>query len=77
LRCAAEQSVESDMAENVPVPRKTSKARAAVNSDYRKGEETRQRVLEVALTLSDAIRARKNPAVPRSDRSNRRVSSNR
>ncbi len=36
------------MAENVPVPRKTSKARATVNG-YRKGEATRQRVLEVAL----------------------------
>jgi TetR/AcrR family transcriptional regulator, regulator of cefoperazone and chloramphenicol sensitivity len=37
------------MVENVQKPRKTSKARAAVDGGYRKGEETRQRVLEFAL----------------------------
>jgi TetR/AcrR family transcriptional regulator, regulator of cefoperazone and chloramphenicol sensitivity len=37
------------MAETVPAPRKTSKARSAATAGYRKGEETRQRILEVAL----------------------------
>jgi TetR/AcrR family transcriptional regulator, regulator of cefoperazone and chloramphenicol sensitivity len=37
------------MDETVPAPRKTSKVRSAVTAGYRKGEETRQRLLEVAL----------------------------
>lgn len=37
------------MAKTVPAPRKTPKVRAAATVGYRKAEETRQRILDVAL----------------------------
>jgi TetR/AcrR family transcriptional regulator, regulator of cefoperazone and chloramphenicol sensitivity len=37
------------VSETVAVPRKMSKVRAAAHTGYRKGEETRQRILDVAL----------------------------
>jgi TetR/AcrR family transcriptional regulator, regulator of cefoperazone and chloramphenicol sensitivity len=37
------------MSEQVPARLKTSKVRAVANAGYRKGEETRQRILDVAL----------------------------
>jgi AcrR family transcriptional regulator len=37
------------MAETLTTPGKTPKARAAASAGYRKGEETRQRILDVAL----------------------------
>jgi AcrR family transcriptional regulator len=37
------------VSKTIAVPRKMSKVRAAAHSGYRKGEETRQRILDVAL----------------------------
>jgi AcrR family transcriptional regulator len=37
------------LSESVPSPRKTSKARAVVNAGYRKGDETRERILNAAI----------------------------
>lgn len=38
-----------ELSETVPTPAKSARARAVTNAGYRKGEETRKRILDVAL----------------------------